>query len=233
MKAPEQLVLALAHRPAQGRQDFIVSPSNAAAFEAAVSGQPRLALSGPVGCGKTHLASIWGELVTALRIVAEDLTEARMERLLGAPAVVVEDVDRVADLPVAARNQVETLLFHVLNFTQAEGQPLLLTGCTPPSRWDVSLPDLASRLAGIAQVSIAPPDDMLLSLILHKLASDRQLTMSDDVVSYIVKRMERTFAAAVAAVEALDRMALAEKRPITRPLARRLFETDDEDQPET
>ncbi len=228
MAVPEQLTLALAHRPAQGRGDFLVSPSNEAAFAAVTLPTLRFALSGPSDCGKTHLASVWGELTNAMRIAAEDLTEARAERLLGAPAVVVEDVDVITGLPVAARRQVETLLFHVLNFTSAEQQPLLLTGRAPPARWEVLIPDLASRLAALPHVPIAPPDDILLSSILSKLLKDRQLTANEDVIPYLIRRMERSFAAAERMIAALDRMALAEKRPITRPLARRLFDHDED-----
>jgi chromosomal replication initiation ATPase DnaA len=69
-------------------------------------------------------------------------------------------------------------------------------------------------------VEIRPPDDELLGALLIKLFHDRQLTVSKDVLVYLLARMERSFAAASAIVEALDQLGLAERRGVTVPLAR-------------
>ena len=233
MTRPEQLPLPLAHRPRQGRDTFLVSDSNRAAWAAVTaSGAPRrLALSGPEGSGKSHLASIWGESSSAVSISALDMTEQRQPHLIGAPGVVVEDVDRLATLPGPAARQVEVLLFHLCNVAAAEDSLLLLTGRAAPGRWEIALPDLASRLSALPQVTIAPPDDALLSAILDKLFRDRQMTAGEDVIVYLLRRMERSFAAAEAVVAELDSLALARRRPITRHLARELF-PEPEDEPD-
>ena len=220
-----QMILKLAHSAALGREDYLVSASNKAAFAAvtgAQSGQ-RLALSGPEGAGKTHLASIWGERRAAVLVEATMLTEARIEQAREVPAVVVENADRIADLPAGARRQIETLLFHLFNIAVEDRSGLLITGRTPPARWRIDTPDLLSRLSAMDHVAIEPPDDALLTSILSKLFSDRQITVHPDVLKYLVRRMERSFAAAETVVDDLDRMALAEGRAITRPLAARLF----------
>lgn len=227
MTAPDQLTLALAHRPALARQDFLQGPSNQAAFDALTGpGAPslRLAISGPEGAGKTHLASIWGEMTGAVTLNTADLTDDHVAAMGEAPAVVLEQAD---DVP----RDGEALLFHALNLTKAEGTALLITGRTPPARWQIATPDLASRLQAMMHIVIQPPDDMLLSSILAKLFADRQLTVGKEVVKYIVRRMERSFAAAERTVDALDRMSLARKRPITRPLAIEMFETNETDEP--
>lgn len=224
MTGPDQLTLPLAHRPRQGRENFLVSDSNRAPWRAATEGILRqFVLSGPEGAGKTHLASIWGEATAAVRLSAMDMTEQRQAQLLGAPAVVIEDVDRLAALPGPARRQVETLMFHLFNVAMADDSGLLLTGRSGPGHWRIDTPDLASRVSALPHVAIAPPDDMLLSSILNKLFADRQLTAGADVISYLLVRMERSFAAAEDLVDRLDRLALARRRPITRRLARELF----------
>lgn len=228
MTGSGQLILGLAHNTALGREDFLISASNEAAFAAvtgAQSGQ-RLALSGPAGAGKTHLASIWGERTAAVRVEATMLTEARIEQAREVPAVVVEDADRIAGLPAGARRQIETLLFHLFNIAVEDRSGLLITGRTPPARWRIDTPDLLSRLSAMEHVAIEPPDDALLTSILSKLFSDRQITVRPDVLKYLVRRMERSFAAAEEVVDTLDRMALTEGRAITRPLAARLFAAD-------
>ena len=49
--------------------------------------------------------------------------------------------------------------------------------------------------------------------------ADRQLRVDESLISYLVTRIERSFAAAKAAVELLDHEALRLKRPVTRALA--------------
>jgi chromosomal replication initiation ATPase DnaA len=58
---------------------------------------------------------------------------------------------------------------------------------------------------------------------LLKLFADRQLEIDENLLGYLVTRIERSFAAANAVVEALDREALRQGRPITRALAGELF----------
>jgi chromosomal replication initiation ATPase DnaA len=70
---------------------------------------------------------------------------------------------------------------------------------------------------------LQPPDDALLRALIVKLASDRQLSLDEAVVNYLSTRIERSFAAARAAVAALDEEALRRGRPATRALAAELF----------
>ena len=222
MSRPAQLPLSLPPFPALGLRTFVVSESNCAAFEAVAGADGpvrRLALSGPAGSGKTHLAAIWAEATGAERLEATDLAPDTITALPGLPAVVIERGDRIADLDPARRAAAEEAFFHLLNLTAAEGIALLVTGRRPPARWDIATPDVRSRLAALVHVPIGPPDDVLLSSILAKLFADRQMTVGSDVIEYLLVRMERSFAAAEKVADRLDRMALAGRRRITKRLA--------------
>ena len=206
-----------------GAADFFVSDANAVAYAMVMApdGWPdgKLVLVGPEGSGKSHLARVVEGRIGALRLTAGALgPELRAE----AP-VIVEDVDR---LP---RDR-EEVLFHLHNNLRAAGLPLLLTARTPPARWDIALPDLASRMQATALAEIAEPDDALLQALILKLFSDRQILPPPDLAAYLAPRIERSFAAAAAFVERLDRTALAEKRPVTKALARRLLDNGDTDE---
>jgi chromosomal replication initiation ATPase DnaA len=72
-------------------------------------------------------------------------------------------------------------------------------------------------------VGIAPPDDALLAAVLVKHFADRQLRVAPEVFSYLVARMERSFAAAAAIAARLDRLALETRRPVTVKLAREVL----------
>lgn len=226
----DQMPLDLGFEPALAQDDFLLSECNDAAYRAITEWTEwpdgRLALTGPAGSGKTHLTSIWGQNTCGVTLPVIDLTEKMLQKLFLERAVAVEDIDCLAGLPPSARRQSETALLHLYNFAGAEGMALLLTGRTAPARWRIDTPDLASRLAAMAHVSIRPPDDILLSSVLGKLFHDRQLEVGDDVIQFMVLRMERSFAEAERLVDQLDRKALAERRAITRPFAAELFHHD-------
>lgn len=221
--APRQLPLDLEHRPALGRTDFLVSASNEQAVRAVSAWHDwpgrRLALVGPARAGKTHLSHVWMHEAGARRISAADLDEAATEALAGHGCGIVEDVDALGTLVPDRRIAAERALFHLLNLAAAEGGWLLLTGREAPARWPIGLPDLASRLGAIAVARLARPDDTLLSSLMVKLFTDRQVQVGPDVIKFLVRRIERSFAAVEAAVEALDRQSLALHRPVTRAMA--------------
>ncbi|MDP2518014.1 MAG: DnaA/Hda family protein [Shimia thalassica] len=219
---PEQLSLTLPVRPALGRDDFFVSPANVMAL-GLIDMWPnwpgsKLLLVGPKGSGKTHLTHVWATQSNAVILNARDLSEDRIPDLAKGP-VAVENVPDIAG-DVAAQKA----LFHLHNLTLAEGNTLLLTGAGEPNHWQLELPDLQSRMQGTTVAALEQPDDILLSVIMAKQFADRQLTPHPDTIPYLVKNMDRSFEGARRLVEALDRLSLAEQRPITRALAKRVLD---------
>jgi len=212
-----QLGFDLPVHTARGRGDFMIAPSNAMAV--AMIGNWRdwpgakMVLTGPRGAGKTHLVHVWAEMAQARIITASGLREADVPGLAQGN-IAVEDVPALA-----ADATAQTALFHLHNMVLAEGHALLMTGTGSPARWGLTLPDLASRLQGTLEATIDAPDDALLAAVLVKLLGDRQLTPPADLIPYLLRRMDRSFAAASQIVRALDRESLARRRPLTRALA--------------
>lgn len=219
---PRQLSFDLPVRQALGRDDFFVSPANAAAVAMIESWQNwpgrKLMLIGPEGAGKTHLAHVWADLSGAQIVNAADLARADIPMLATGP-VAVEDAGRIAGDPAA-----EDALFHLHNLVLAEGHSLLVTARTPPIRWGLGLPDLASRMQGTPAAMLEPPDDELLAAVLMKHMADRQLSPTTGTIPYLVKRIDRSFQAARDIVARLDDTALEQRAPITRALAAKLLD---------
>jgi chromosomal replication initiation ATPase DnaA len=214
----KQLTLDLALPPPTfAREDFVVSTGNREALAWLDRWPdwpaPALALNGPAGCGKTHLARIWAAHAPAAVLDAADLegkSVADLANLAQAhAAILVDHADRAP----------ERALFHLYNLMRERRGHLLLVAELPPAHWHIELPDLASRLRAAPAVAVAPPDDELLGSIILKQLGDRQLHAGPGVVQYLVTRMERSAEAARRVVAALDQRALSERRDIDRRLA--------------
>ncbi len=215
---PRQLALALDHAESYAREDFLSGPCNEGPLHL-IDSWPNwpanaVALVGPEGSGKTHLAMMWAASAGARVISARALREAELPSALATGALVVEDAPTKAD---------ERTLFHLLNLASEERASLLFTARTAPVTWPVAIPDLASRLRALPVVTLQAPDDAMLRAVIVKLATDRQLMLDESVVGYLSTHIERSFAAARAAVIALDNEALRLGRPATRALAAELF----------
>ena len=218
----EQLVFALPLRAAMGREDFFVSPDNAAVVAGIDGWQSwpfgKMVLVGPEGAGKTHLAHVWAGLSGAVLVQGQDLNEAVVESLVEMPAVAVENANDIAGQP-----KMETALFHLHNALTGRGAPLLLTARDTPERWGLGLPDLDSRMRQAGVLRLASPDDTVLAAVMLKLAQDREMPLKPHILSYALARIERSFAAAQTFVTALDAMALAAKHPPTAKMAKAIL----------
>jgi chromosomal replication initiation ATPase DnaA len=211
---PRQLTLALSHGESFAREDFLSGSSNEGAL-AMIERWPDwpdrvLALAGPERSGKSHLAAIWAEMSGARFLAGRALGTGDLPAALATGALVVEDVEAGFD---------ERALFHLINLVRQEEAFLLITGRTAPATWSVALPDLGSRLRAVPVVTLEPPDDALLRALLVKLFADRQVRVDESLIAYLATRIERSFSAAQAIVETLDREALRLQRPVTRALA--------------
>lgn len=216
---PRQLALSLDHTERLSREDFLPGPPNEAAL-AMIERWPdwpdrMLALVGSEGSGKSHLAAIWAQESGARILSARALQAAILPDALATGALVLEDCGQSV--------LEERSLFHLLNFVREQDGFLLMTARMAPAFWGMTLPDLVSRLRAVPVIPTAPPDDALLRAVMVKLFADRQLAVDESLVSYLLTRIGRSFAAVQAAVRDLDREALQRKRPVNRALAAELF----------
>jgi chromosomal replication initiation ATPase DnaA len=205
-----QLRLPLPQTTDRTLAPFAASPVNRQAL-AAVEAWPgwpgaALALVGPEGSGKSHLAALWlGKAQGALW--AEQPLETLSQPLL------VEDADRLDG---------ETL-FHLINMAPRLGG-FLLTARERPLTWPAAIPDLRSRLNALTVAELAEPDDAVLAAMLENLFEAKGIRPAADVYPYLLRRMERSAAAARAVVHTLDEASAAQKREVNRALARDLLE---------
>lgn len=213
-----QLAFPFEARPAQDRGDFVVGPANRDAV-AWIDRWPEwpapgLVLAGPPASGKSHLAAVWRRRTGAPVSAAGELARRWGEGIPG-PAAAVEDVEPGID---------GRALLHFLNRMRESGGRVLLTCRTPPAAMGLAPRDLESRLRAMASAFLHEPDDDLLGRVLAKLFADRGVRVGEAVIVFLLRRMERSFAAAQDLAAGLDAAALAAGRRVTVPFARAWLE---------
>ena len=212
MDSHSQLPLGFkALSPDYTRAGFILSETNQNALSIAdkwiASQERRLAVCGPDGSGKTHLATI-----IAKDIGGEAQWKAGDAITDPAPGahVVIDDVHKATN---------PEQLLSVVSGCQAAGVRLILAGRGQPVDWAQGLKDLATRLEAMPRLNLGEPDEELLRVVIQKLFVDLQLRVDPTVSAYAAPRLPRTFAAAQAFVAAADAAATEKKSPITKVLA--------------
>ena len=221
-RVARQLRLKLRRPSSTRREDFIVSPTNADAVRA-VDAWPAwyggcLALIGPAGSGKSHLGLAWAAKAGAAVVSAGRSKTLDLGGLEGRP-VLIED---------AHRGVADEALFHLINRAGAPGGGLLLTAQIAPQAWTASLPDLRSRLNALPVAELPPPDDIVLEGLLRNFFRERSISPADDLIPYLLRRIERSALSALDIVDRLEEAAVAEHKAVSRALARQFFENEGE-----
>jgi len=210
-----QLRLEFGFEPDLSRRGFIPAPSNAKALEI-VEQWPNwpasiIALVGPAGCGKSHLARIWRDRSDALKIETPMIEESTVPNIDGSRPWLL-------DMPSDAIDP--QAFFHLFNMVNSQKGHLLICSDRPLARWGFGLADAQSRLSSIPTFEINAPEDQLLKAILRKHFLDRQVKVEDELLGYLVARMERSASTAKLLVEKLDEIAWAERASISKRIAK-------------
>ncbi len=213
--------------PRYGRADFITTERNHSVLKLAdawlASDELGLAICGPAGAGKTHLAKIIADSA-ALGAVhwfsSHDFAD-------GGSIIRVEDLSiEMGDLLVIDGVQAAAprLLFLLFETVKAARARVIFAGQGEPIEWAKDLKDMQTRLQAMPRIHITEPDEALMQEVIIKLFKDKQIDVDPEVASYAAARLQRRFSAAQYFVRAADALAAERRGPVTKPLARDAIE---------
>jgi chromosomal replication initiation ATPase DnaA len=211
----QQLILPLSHTANYSRDAWVEDVSNVEALSWVDHWPdwtwPRMVcLYGEEGSGKTHLAHIWAKRATGVYLtVSQALEQPPYHWVKAGKPIAIDYADNLRD---------QEWLFHFYNLLQeAQGYALLIAR-QAPTHWDISLPDLRSRLQTLVSVEIQQPEDLLLQDVALKLFQERGLNVRTEAVDYLLKHCERSFTAIQSWVRLLDKLAATKGSSVTIPL---------------
>lgn len=214
----DQLILKFPTNNVYLKEDFYVSPSNREAYEF-ISSWPRWIkrianIFGPTGSGKTHLTSILKNKTSSLKIESDELNDKIFFEFKIKEALIIENLNE---------NVSENLLFSLWNVALQDNKYLLITSTKPISAYKFKLPDLKSRASSSMIMGINLPSDDLISVILAKNFSDKQIKIEKKHIDYIIKRIDRSYEKISQFISILDKYSLKKGNPFSLKLIKEVL----------
>ena len=204
----DQLILKFPEHRAYKREDFYVSPSNQEAYDF-INNWPKwikriVNIFGPSGSGKSHLSSILKTKTKCLEILGNELNENIIFEFKTKEVLIIENFNE--KIP-------EELLFSLWNIALQDNKYFLINSIKPISSYKFKLPDLTSRVKSSLNIGIKLPSDDLISAIIAKNFSDKQIMVEAKHIDYIIKRIDRSYEKISQFILTLDRYSLKKGSP--------------------
>ena len=204
----DQLILKFPSHQAYKKEDFYVSPSNQEAYDF-INSWPKwikrtINIFGPSGSGKSHLASILKSNTSCLQIETKNLSDEIFFKFKTKEALIIENLDEKVS---------EKLLFSLWNIVLQDNKYLLITSKKPINSFKFKLRDLMSRVNSSLIIGINLPSDDLISVILTKNFSDKQIKVKKKHIDYIIKRIDRSYEKISQFILTLDKYSLKKGSP--------------------
>ena len=213
-----QLILKFPSQKAFKKEDFYVSPSNQEAYDF-ISSWPKwikriVNIFGPSGSGKSHLASILKSKTTCLHIDGKNLKESIFFDFKTKEVLIIDNLNETVS---------EELLFSLWNIAMQDNKYLIITSHKPINSYKFKLKDLLSRANSCLTIGINLPSDDLISVILTKNFSDKQIKVEKKHIDYIIKRIDRSYEKISQFILTLDKYSLKKGSPFSLKLIKEVI----------
>ena len=214
----DQLVLKFPEHRAYKREDFYVSPSNQEAYDF-INSWPKwikriVNIFGPPGSGKSHLSSILKNKNSCLKINSSELNEKIFYKFKTKEVLIIENLNEKIS---------EELLFSLWNVALQDNKYFLINSIKPISSYKFKLPDLISRVKSCLIIGINLPSDDLISAIITKNFSDKQILVEKKHIDYILKRIDRSYEKISQFILTLDKYSLKKGTPFSLKLIKEVL----------
>jgi len=214
----DQLILKFPSKKIYLKEDFYVSPSNIKAYDF-INSWPKwikriVNIFGPPGSGKTHIASILKSKTSVLEIDSGTLDDKVFFKFKTKEVLIIKNLNE--DIS-------ENLLYSLWNTALQDNKYFLITSNKPINSYKFKLKDLISRINSCPCIGIELPSDDLISVILAKNLSDKQIKVEKSHIDYIVKRIDRSYEKIAQFILTLDKYSLKKGSPFSLKLIKEVL----------
>ena len=155
--------------------------------------------------GKTHLMNIFLHKNKGIKFEGKFLKNKDLKKIKIYENIVIENLSSDVD---------EKLLYSLFNLIEQDNKFIIVTSVKPIVNITFELKDLKSRTKNFILLNIEKPDDDLIFAIILKNLSDRQISLDDKFIEFIVKRIERSYSKIYDFIYKIDQLSLKKKKSI-------------------
>ncbi len=155
--------------------------------------------------GKTHLMNIFLHKNKGIKFEGKSLENNDLKKIKFHENIVIENLSSDVD---------EKLLYSLFNLIEQDNKFIIITSVKPIVNITFNLKDLKSRSKNFILLNIEKPDDELIFAIILKNLSDRQISLDDKFIEFIVKRIERSYRKIYDFIYKIDQLSLKKKKSI-------------------
>jgi len=209
MRDLNQLIIKFDYEKNFHDEDFYVSKSNKHVFDLLMKWptweKNFVNISGEKFSGKSHLMNIFLKKNKGIKIDFNLIKNIDFKNLKIYENIVLEDV---------TTNTNEELLYTLFNIVEQDNKYIIVTSKDSIAEMKFSLNDLRSRTKNFLLQNIEKPDDELMFAIILKNLSDRQITLSQKLINYIIQRIESSYSKIFDFIYKIDELSLKKKKSI-------------------
>ena len=214
----DQLLLKFPSKQAYLKEDFYVSSSNNEAFKL-IESWPKwikktVNIFGPQGSGKTHLISMLKNKTSTIDVDSNQATDQIFSEFKLKEVLIIENLKE---------NISENLLYTLYNVAQQDNKYFVLTSREPINKFNFKSMDLKSRVNSTTIIGIDLPSDELISVILSKSFSDKQIKVEKKHIDYVIKRIDRSYEKISQFISTIDKYSLKKGSPFSLKLIKEVL----------
>ena len=209
MRDLDQTVIKFDHDKNFKNEDFYLSKSNKHVFDF-LNIWPKwernfVNVSGEKLSGKTHLMNIFLQKNKGIKFEGKSLQTDDLKKIKIYENIVIENLSSEVN---------EKLLYSLFNLIEQDNKFIIITSTKPIVNIPFDLKDLKSRAKNFILLNIEKPDDELIFAIILKNLSDRQISLDDKFIGFIIKRIERSYSKIYDFIYKIDQLSLKKKKSI-------------------
>ena len=209
MRDLDQTVIKFDHDKNFKNEDFYLSKSNKHVFDF-LNIWPKwernfVNVSGEKLSGKTHLMNIFLQKNKGIKFEGKSLQTDDLKKIKIYENIVIENLSSEVN---------EKLLYSLFNLIEQDNKFIIITSTKPIVNISFDLKDLKSRAKNFILLNIEKPDDELIFAIILKNLSDRQISLDDKFIGFIIKRIERSYSKIYDFIYKIDQLSLKKKKSI-------------------
>ena len=209
MRDLDQTIIKFDYEKNFKNEDFYLSKSNKHVFDF-LNIWPKwqknfVNITGEKFSGKTHLMNIFLQKNKGIKFESKSLQNNDLKKIKIYENIIIENLSSDVD---------EKLLYSLFNLIEQDNKFIIVTSTEPIVNISFDLKDLQSRAKNFILLNIEKPDDELLFAIILKNLSDRQISLDDKFIEFIVKRIERSYSKIYDFIYKIDQLSLKKKKSI-------------------